>query len=171
MIIAEPGQQQQSPRDGTWLEFHRAIDTQPTVLQFLAIAVHRATKRKRFFNRGTSRNKTQTVLNRGARDTRRAGLLGTGWSSIEGSSPSRASSSNPHGRGLGWSSIEGSTPGRFAGDLVGVRSSDQSRAGPAAAIPTGWDLVGVRSRDRRRAGLHRVSIYLPRSSSHRKRFG
>jgi hypothetical protein len=76
-IIADPGQQQQSPRDGTWLEFHRAIDTQPTVLQFLAIAVHRATKRKRFFNRGTSRNKTQTVLNRGARDTRRAGLLGT----------------------------------------------------------------------------------------------
>jgi hypothetical protein len=99
-IIADPGQQQQSPRDGTWLEFHRAIDTQPTVLQFLAIAVHRATKRKRFFNRGTSRNKTQTVLNRGARDTRRAGLLGTGLEFDRGIDV------EPVCWGLGWSSIE-----------------------------------------------------------------
>ena len=30
-------------------------------------------------------------------------------------------------------------------DLVGVRSSDHRRAGPAAAIPTGGDLVGVPS--------------------------
>jgi hypothetical protein len=28
-IIAEPGQQQQSPREGTWLEFDRGIDVEP----------------------------------------------------------------------------------------------------------------------------------------------
>jgi hypothetical protein len=36
VIIAEPGQQQQSPRDGNWLEFDRGIDVEPvcTVFRF-----------------------------------------------------------------------------------------------------------------------------------------
>jgi len=106
-----------------WLEFHRAIDTQPTVLQSryimqqnatgFAIAVHHATKRHRFCNRGTSS------------DTHRAGLQ---LRSAAGRARCR--------------SLDGSDPGRGFGvnhgaELDAGHSMDRIRAGIHRATHTG----------------------------------
>ena len=95
VIIAEPGQQQQSPREGTWLEFPRwsANRSSPTgfasAIPWDLVGVR------------------SIIAEPGQQQSPREGT----WLDVRSIIADRASSRNPHGRGPGWSSIDHRRPG------------------------------------------------------------